>query len=199
MKENNAAAQEISCAICRDLMPLVSDGVASAESEQAVHAHLAHCAACRKEWDACAVLPQPVSPDDSRVLRRIRRGMLWRSAAFVLLGLCAGIAAVSLGLGSAPALLWTLIFLGALGYALLRRYIWAAAPAVGVVLGLLARILTGAGLKEMLYVAGFGVIGMSMGAAAAGLLAFALLPGGGTYTDDKREESDNDDETQPIL
>lgn len=38
---------EISCEICRDLMPLVRDGVAGADSREAVMAHLEGCEACR--------------------------------------------------------------------------------------------------------------------------------------------------------
>ena len=41
----NKAAEtaKIPCAVCRDLMPLVQDGVASPESEALVKAHLAAC------------------------------------------------------------------------------------------------------------------------------------------------------------
>lgn len=38
---------EISCEICRDLMPLVRDGVAGADSREAVRAHMEGCEACR--------------------------------------------------------------------------------------------------------------------------------------------------------
>ena len=41
----NKAAEttKIPCAVCRDLMPLVQDGVASPESEALVQAHMAVC------------------------------------------------------------------------------------------------------------------------------------------------------------
>ena len=39
MKEA-AEIKKIPCAVCRDLMPLVQDGVASPESEELVKAHL---------------------------------------------------------------------------------------------------------------------------------------------------------------
>ena len=42
MKEA-AEIKKIPCAVCRDLMPLVQDGVASPESEALVKAHLAAC------------------------------------------------------------------------------------------------------------------------------------------------------------
>ena len=44
MKEA-AETTKISCAVCRDLMPLVQDGVASPESEALVQAHMAVCPA----------------------------------------------------------------------------------------------------------------------------------------------------------
>ena len=38
--EQGKAETEIPCAVCRDLIPLVQDGVASPESEALVKAHL---------------------------------------------------------------------------------------------------------------------------------------------------------------
>ena len=40
----------ISCDICMDLIPLVRDGVASADSAAAVEEHLKTCPACRKAF-----------------------------------------------------------------------------------------------------------------------------------------------------
>ena len=41
--EQGKAETEIPCAVCRDLIPLVQDGVASPESEALVKAHLQTC------------------------------------------------------------------------------------------------------------------------------------------------------------
>lgn len=41
--EQGKAETEIPCAVCRDLIPLVQDGVASPESEALVKAHLQAC------------------------------------------------------------------------------------------------------------------------------------------------------------
>lgn len=38
---------KITCDMCMDLMPLVKDGIASADSREAVEAHLEACAVCR--------------------------------------------------------------------------------------------------------------------------------------------------------
>ena len=50
--EQGKAETEIPCAVCRDLIPLVQDGVASLESEALVKAHLQTCPECRTLWQA---------------------------------------------------------------------------------------------------------------------------------------------------
>ena len=55
--ERGKAETEIPCAVCRDLIPLVQDGVASPESEALVKAHLPPCgrrAAGRPCHKACS-------------------------------------------------------------------------------------------------------------------------------------------------
>ncbi|MFR7452460.1 MAG: zf-HC2 domain-containing protein, partial [Gemmiger sp.] len=42
--------EAIPCEVCRDLAPLVADGVASEQSAALVRAHLAACPACAAEW-----------------------------------------------------------------------------------------------------------------------------------------------------
>ena len=86
----------IPCAVCRDLAPLVADGVASAESEALVRAHLEVCPACAAEWpELCAEgerpdqadVPETVPlPDDIRVLRRLHRKLNRRSALLLTVG-----------------------------------------------------------------------------------------------------------------
>lgn len=60
----NKAAEtaKIPCAVCRDLMPLVQDGVASPESEALVQAHMAVCPACRALWQGT---DDPAMPEQS--------------------------------------------------------------------------------------------------------------------------------------
>ena len=90
----------IPCAVCRDLAPLVADGVASAESEALVRAHLEVCPACAAEWpELCAEgerpdqadMPETVPlPDDIRVLRRLHRKLNRRSALLLTAGALGG-------------------------------------------------------------------------------------------------------------
>ena len=42
---------KITCDICMDLMPLVQDGVASEDSENAVMNHISECESCKKIYD----------------------------------------------------------------------------------------------------------------------------------------------------
>lgn len=42
---------KITCDICMDLMPLVQDGVASEDSENAVMKHISECESCKKIYD----------------------------------------------------------------------------------------------------------------------------------------------------
>lgn len=84
----------ISCDVCRDLAPLVADGVASADSCALVQEHLARCEACRAEFPELsgpagaeslpAALP---APDESRVLRRVRGKLTLWLVGFLVLGL----------------------------------------------------------------------------------------------------------------
>ena len=78
--EQGKAETEIPCAVCRDLIPLVQDGVASPESEALVKAHLAACPACRalrQGADAPAV-PELPAPNDGKILQKLRR-RLWQA------------------------------------------------------------------------------------------------------------------------
>ena len=59
--EQGKAETEIPCAVCRDLIPLVQDGVASPESEALVKAHLQTCPECRTLWQAGGGQPLPQS------------------------------------------------------------------------------------------------------------------------------------------
>ena len=91
MKEA-AEIKKIPCAVCRDLMPLVQDGVASPESEALVKAHLAACPACRalrKGTDAPAV-PELPAPDDGKILQKLRRRYRQRQLGHPVPAVCLG-------------------------------------------------------------------------------------------------------------
>lgn len=60
---------EISCAVCMDLMPLVRDGVAGEDSCKAVHAHLAQCPDCRAIYESGA----PENSGEKALVQTVKR------------------------------------------------------------------------------------------------------------------------------
>lgn len=68
--------EQISCDVCLDLIPLVRDGVASADSEELVQNHIQTCNACKGVFESGRTLERSAI-DDKRVLRRIKRGFFW--------------------------------------------------------------------------------------------------------------------------
>ena len=84
---------DLPCDICRDLLPLVRDGVASEASCRAVEKHVAHCEACRRLWGEEAPPPAP----DPGVLGRIRRRLYAWQGAMTAAGLILGMALAAVG------------------------------------------------------------------------------------------------------
>ena len=93
MTEHTTPRQSgISCDVCRDLAPLVADGVASADSTALVKEHLAHCETCRAEFpelcpEATETPAIPALPDEGRVLRRMQNKLTLWLLGFLVLGL----------------------------------------------------------------------------------------------------------------
>lgn len=95
MTEHTTPRQSgISCDVCRDLAPLVADGVASADSAALVREHLAHCEACRAEFSGLCpedaetpATPALPVPDEGRVLRRMQNKLTLWLLGFLVLGL----------------------------------------------------------------------------------------------------------------
>lgn len=95
MTEHTTPRQSgISCDVCRDLAPLVADGVASADSAALVKEHLAHCETCRAEFPGLCpqdtetpATPALPVPDERRVLRRMQNKLTLWLLGFLVLGL----------------------------------------------------------------------------------------------------------------
>ena len=78
--------EHISCAVCRDLLPLVQDGVASPESCQLVEEHLKTC-------PSCGTLGREIPQADStKIVKRIRRKVHGVTVLLLILGLILGMA-----------------------------------------------------------------------------------------------------------
>lgn len=85
-------SNEINCEICRDLIPLVKDGVASADSEAAVRQHTSGCSECAGLFDGEAV---PNAPEPPKVLRRVKRWLNCIYIVLMVLGLYVGLSVTS--------------------------------------------------------------------------------------------------------
>lgn len=122
------------CEICRDLLPLVQDGVASPESEAAVRAHLQHCEACRALWPEAGENPATAPlPDDEKVVRKLRERINGWLLAFIAVGLVLGLACSRSNLAS--GLLFVLIFPFVSGFTYWwGGRVWRAIPPLGAVL-----------------------------------------------------------------
>ena len=132
MKEA-AEIKKIPCAVCRDLMPLVQDGVASPESEALVKAHLAACPACRalrQGTDAPAV-PELPAPDDGKILQKLRRRYSTHLLLLAFVGIAAGVA-----LGYTGSANWVILFLPLVWSVLTYRDIGMGKPLLLFTLGL---------------------------------------------------------------
>ncbi len=117
---------EITCDVCRDLIPLVVDGVASEDSESLVREHTAHCEACRAYMQEGGPVDLP-SPDDVKILHRLKRRMTVSALVFAVIG-----AALCLALRFSVYLMWWMPVLGMLSYVLARKRWWLVSAGVGV-------------------------------------------------------------------
>lgn len=105
---------EISCDVCRDLIPLVRDGVASVDSCEAVKRHLEECEACREAFGkVCSGVPAP-----EKGLRNAISRLRLFLAMLLMFGILFG---VSLTAGSGVFYNVVLMpLIGAVGYYLFR-------------------------------------------------------------------------------
>lgn len=166
--------REISCDICRDLLPLVQDGVASEDSRAAVEAHLRTCPACR----ALAGGTMPPPPDEQRLLRRVRQQLRGVLLIVLLVGILFGLELTNGTNMFYNSLLMPL--LGAVGYLVYRwKALWRIpllllGLCVAVGLLNLLRGLPAADALGLLVWTGFYCLFALAGVLIAGLLHFAL-------------------------
>lgn len=88
---NETNGNEFTCDICRDLIPLVKDGVASADSEAAVKRHIENCSECSEyaalfDEKQASEMPETSKTVPNRVFLRAKRWLTFVYAAVLLLG-----------------------------------------------------------------------------------------------------------------
>lgn len=113
---------DISCDMCRDLLPLVQDGVASEDSCRAVKAHLAGCEACRS---LCRGELPPV-PDVQGAWKKFRRRWQLTWALLLMFGIFFGLSLTATSELLYNALIMPII--GILGYVLFRKKAFYLVP-----------------------------------------------------------------------
>lgn len=105
---------EISCEICRDLIPLVKDGVASQDSAQAVLLHMEGCVSCRMVYGR----KEKTAAPQEHVLRKLLRRMRLFLAMVLMFGILFG-----LSLTAGSGIFYNVVLMpliGAVGYYLFR-------------------------------------------------------------------------------
>lgn len=122
---------KITCGVCRDLMPLVKDGVASADSETAVRQHIHKCGDCAMLFDGKYV--PAVEPSESpKAILRIKRWLSGVYAALMLLGIYFGLS-LTAGVDMFCNCL-IMPFVGAFGYLVFRCKSLFAVPIILVII-----------------------------------------------------------------
>lgn len=164
---------DISCGICRDLLPLVRDGVAGEESRAAVEAHVARCESCRALYEA------PNQPEDGRAAL----SALWRKlrlSCALLMMLCIF---VGMDLTGGQGLFYNSLLMPLIGGLSFLVFRWKALydlPLLLLAVGLatcglnLLRGLEGLPFTELLLWTAIYSLFAFVGVAVAALLCFAL-------------------------
>lgn len=125
---------EFTCDICRDLIPLVKDGVASADSENAVKIHLKNCPKCSAVFDGKPLPEPPEIPEKlpKKALLRVKQWLALIYSAVLLFGLY--FALTLTGSRDMNISLLIMPFAGVFGYLAFRWKAVYILPAVMVVL-----------------------------------------------------------------
>lgn len=102
------------CEMCMDLMPLVHDGVASADSIAAVEQHIKTCPECRALYEG----QRPAPNDSGKILQKVQKQSQIFSAMVLMFGVLFG-----LMLTAGSGIFYNAIIMpviGAIGYYLFR-------------------------------------------------------------------------------
>lgn len=171
---------KISCEICKDLIPLVKDGIASEDSVAAVEEHIKECETCKALYEGFA-LADSGNPDLERELSKLKRRVQIFSAMLLMFGVFFGLSLTASEEMFYNSLIMPVI--GILGYILFR---WNAVYQVPLLLfGMLFLINCFGMVRGMEVMPVMGVITwvgiysifVELGVLVAGLLHFAFRKG----------------------
>ena len=169
---------KISCDICKDLLPLVKDGIASEDSVQAVKEHVKECETCRKLYESESTETKEGMPDLEQELGKLKRRIQIFSAMLLMFGVLFGLSLTASEEMFYNSLIMPVI--GALGYVIFRWKAIYQIPLLLLVMQCLINFLGLArGMEYMPFVAilmwvGIYTIFVEIGILVAGLLHVAF-------------------------
>lgn len=163
---------EITCDMCMDLMPLVHDGVASADSVAAVERHIRSCPDCRTLYEG----ERPAPKDNSALLKKLTNQIRLFLTMVLMFGVLFGLMLTAGNGIFYNAVIMPLI--GVVGYYLFRWRAVYEIPALLLITHLITNCL-GMGeevlsLPTLLLWTGLYAMFALVGVAIAALLHFAL-------------------------
>ena len=169
---------KITCDICKDLIPLVKDSIASEDSKLAVIEHMKECENCKKLYEAVNLEFVEINPDLERELGRLKRRFQIFSAMLLMFGVFFGLSLTASEEMFYNSLIMPVI--GALGYVLFR---WKAVYQVPLLLLVMMFFINFFGIVRGMEVmnvmgvvmwVGIYTIFVEIGVLVAGLLHFAF-------------------------
>lgn len=182
MNEKN----RITCAVCEDLLPLVEDEVASADSKEAVYAHIASCEVCRKKYSVYMGIDgvqseKILEKDDWHIIEKVRNKVLF----WFLIGACASMLMGGLIAVTSRTMPWLIAIVFPLLCGIIYvidRHVWKYVPWLAAFLWAVMMIVMDIGhtqnwkvtIEESMISALIPVIFSYIGALTAALLKYAF-------------------------
>ena len=169
---------KITCDICKDLMPLVKDGIASEDSCLAVKEHVKECEACKQLLESEIAETSEVNMDLELELGKLKRKLQIFSVVLMMFGVFFGLSLTASEEMFYNSLIMPVI--GVLGYVIFR---WKAVYQIPVLLLVMQCLINFLGLaRGMEYMpvmaivmwVGIYTIFVELGVLVAGLLHFAF-------------------------
>ena len=169
---------KISCDMCKDLLPLVKDGIASKDSRLAVEEHVKECEECKKLYKMDTEENPSIIPDLELELGKLKRKLQIFSVVLMMFGVFFGLSLTASEEMFYNSLIMPVI--GALGYVIFR---WKAIYQIPVLLLAMQLLINSFGMvrgMEIMQVmgvvtwVGIYTIFVELGVLVAGLLHFAL-------------------------
>lgn len=169
---------KISCDICKDLIPLVKDGIASADSCCAVKAHMEECNACKKLFESENTEPSEVNLDLELELGKLKRKLQIFSVVLMMFGVFFGLSLTASEEMFYNSLIMPVI--GALGYVIFR---WKAVYQIPLLLLVMQLLINCFGMVRGMEImpvmgvvtwVGIYTIFVELGVLVAGLLHYAF-------------------------